>query len=80
MTGLTILLILFLCLIAMSVVFGLRGYIGLDFIIEINALSSPYHQLGISFFGDDDGPLLREKLSIGLIFFNLVFHFYKHKE
>lgn len=52
----------------------------MDFIIEINMLSSPYHHFGVSFFGDDEGPLLREKLVIGLIFFNLVLHFYKHKE
>lgn len=80
MTGLTILLILVLTLIVMATVYGFKNYIGLDFIVEINMFSSPYYQLGVSFFGDDDGPLLREKLSIGLIFFNLVFHFYKHKE
>ena len=79
MTGLTILLMFFLALVIMSLVYGFKGYIGIDFIIEINMFSSPYHHFGVSFFGDDEGPLLREKLVIGLIFFNLVLHFYKHK-
>lgn len=80
MTGLVTLLIFILALVIMSLVYGFRKHIGIDFIIEINMLSSPYHQFGVSFFGDDEGPMLRETLSIGLIFFNLVLHFYKHKQ
>jgi hypothetical protein len=80
MTGLMILLVFFLCLIAMSLVYGFRKHIGLDFIIEINMLSSPYHHFGVSFFGEDEGKYLVEKLVIGFIFFNIVIHFYKHRD
>ena len=62
----------------MSLFYGFRGYAGLDFIIEINLFQSPYHQFGISFFGEDYNDKFQiEKLSIGLIAINLVLVFYK---
>lgn len=77
-----VLLLLFIgCLIAMSLFYGFRGYKGLDFIIEINMFSSPYHHFGVSFFGDEyNDEYMVERLDIGLIVINIVLVFYKPKK
>ena len=64
----------------MSLVYGFRNNLGIDLIFEINMFSSPYHHLGVSFFGEDSKTHLIETLVIGLVFFNIVIVFYKEKE
>lgn len=74
-------LLVFLALLIISLVYGYRNNLGIDLIFEINQFSSPYHHLGISFFGeDDDRGYLAEKLVIGMVFVNVVIVFYKHKD
>ena len=74
-------LLVFLALLIMSLVYGFRKNLGIDLVFEVNQFSSPYHHLGISFFGeDDDRGFLAEKLVIGLVFVNIVIVFYKHKD
>ena len=74
-------LLILLALLIMSLVYGFRKNIGMDLILEINMFSSPYHHLGISFFGEDDPRgVLAEKLVIGMVFINVIFIFYKENE
>ena len=74
-------LLVFLALLIISLVYGYRNNLGIDVVFEINQFSSPYHHLGISFFGeDDDRGYLAEKLVIGVVFVNVVIVFYKHKD
>jgi len=74
-------LLVFLALLIMSLVYGYRKNVGIDIVFEINQFSSPYHHLGISFFGEDDERgFLAEKLVIGLVFANVVIVFYKHHD
>ena len=74
-------LLVFLALLIMSLVYGYRKNVGIDLVFEINTFSSPYHHLGISFFGEDDERgYLAEKLVIGMVFVNVVIVFYKHKD
>lgn len=70
-----------LALLIISLVYGFINNLGIDVVFEINQFSSPYHHLGISFFGeDDDRGYLAEKLVIGLVFVNVVIVFYKHHD
>ena len=74
-------LLVFLALLIMSLVYGYRKHLGIDLVFEVNQFSSPYHHLGISFFGEDDPRgFLAEKLVIGMVFVNIVIVFYKHKD
>jgi len=74
-------LLVFLALLIMSLVYGFIKNVGIDLVFEINTFSSPYHHLGISFFGEDDERgYLAEKLVIGMVFVNVVIVFYKHKD
>lgn len=74
-------ILVFQALLIMSVVYGYRKNVGIDVVFEINMLSSPYHHLGISFFGEDDPRgFLAEKLVIGMVFINIIFVFYKEKD
>jgi len=74
-------LLVFLALLIMSLVYGYRKNVGIDLVFEINTFSSPYHHLGVSFFGeDDDRGFLAEKLVIGMVFVNVVIVFYKHHD
>ena len=71
----------FLSLLVIALVYGFIKNVGIDVVFEINQFSSPYHHLGISFFGeDDDRGYLAEKLVIGLVFINVIIVFYKHHD
>jgi hypothetical protein len=71
----------FLALLIIALVYGFIKNVGIDVVFEINQFSSPYHHLGISFFGeDDDRGYLAEKLVIGLVFINVIIVFYKHHD
>ena len=72
--------IILLTLITMSLIYGFKDHLGIDLVFEINVFSSPYHHLGVSFFGEDTDTHLVETLVIGLVFINIVFVFYKKKE
>ena len=71
--------LIFLALLIMSLVYGFKNYLGLDVIFEINMFSSPYHQLGVSFFGENNKTHYVETLAIGLVFVNIIIVFYKEK-
>lgn len=75
-----ILLFILLSLLIMSLVYGFRNYLGLDFIIEINMFSSPYYQIGLSFFGENNKTHYVQTLCIGFVFFNFILVFYKEKK
>ena len=71
----------FLSLLVIALVYGFIKNVGIDIVFEINQFSSPYHHLGISFFGEDDERgFLAEKLVIGLVFINVIIVFYKHHD
>jgi hypothetical protein len=71
----------FLALLVIALVYGFIKNVGIDVVFEINQFSSPYHHLGISFFGEDDERgYLAEKLVIGLVFINVIIVFYKHHD
>jgi len=71
----------FLSLLVIALVYGFIKNVGIDLVFEINQFSSPYHHLGISFFGEDDERgFLAEKLVIGLVFINVIIVFYKHHD
>ena len=71
----------FLALLVIALVYGFIKNVGIDLVFEINQFSSPYHHLGISFFGEDDERgYLAEKLVIGLVFINVIIVFYKHHD
>jgi hypothetical protein len=71
----------FLALLVIALVYGFIKNVGIDVVFEINQFSSPYHHLGISFFGEDDERgFLAEKLVIGLVFINVIIVFYKHHD
>ena len=71
----------FLSLLVIALVYGFIKNVGIDLVFEINQFSSPYHHLGISFFGeDDDRGFLAEKLVIGMVFINIIIVFYKHHD
>ena len=70
-----------LALLIISLVYGFINNLGIDLVFEVNQFSSPYHHLGISFFGEDDERgFLAEKLVIGMVFVNIVIVFYKHHD
>lgn len=75
-----ILLLLLIALLIMSLVYGFKNYLDIDLIFEINMLSSPYYQFGISFFGENNRTHHVQTLCIGIIFINVVIVFYKEKE
>lgn len=71
----------FLALLVIALVYGFIKNVGIDVVFEVNQFSSPYHHLGISFFGEDDERgYLAEKLVIGLVFINVIIVFYKHHD
>ena len=71
----------FLSLLVIALIYGFIKNVGIDVVFEINQFSSPYHHLGISFFGEDDERgFLAEKLVIGMVFVNVVIVFYKHHD
>jgi hypothetical protein len=71
----------FLSLLVIALVYGFIKNVGIDLVLEVNQFSSPYHHLGISFFGEDDERgYLAEKLVIGLVFINVIIVFYKHHD
>jgi hypothetical protein len=71
----------FLSLLVIALVYGFIKNVGIDLVFEINQFSSPYHHLGISFFGEDDERgFLAEKLVIGMVFINIIIVFYKHHD
>lgn len=72
--------LIFLALLIMSLVYGFRKHLGIDVIFEVNMLSSPYYQLGLSFYGENNKTHFVETLVIGLVFLNIVIVFYKEKE
>ena len=74
-----IVLLLFGSLYIMSFVYGIINHIGMDILFEVNAFTSPYHHLGISFFLEDDEEYLKETLIIGMVFVNLIIVFYKRR-
>jgi len=72
------LVIITLGLLAIAVGYGLYRRLGTAVVVEINMFSSPYYHFGISFMGEPHSKnILQEKLIIGLVFFNLIFIFYK---
>jgi hypothetical protein len=64
----------------MSLIYGFNKYLNVEVVFEINTLSSPYHQLGISFFGENNRTHYVETLAIGLVFINIVIVFFKEKQ
>jgi len=67
-------------LVISSLLIGLYKSIHLQFIIELNTLSTPYYNVGISFYSeedDEDSSIIIEKVCIGLFFINLIIIFYK---
>jgi hypothetical protein len=72
--------ILIVVLVIISLIYGYSDVVNIQVIIEVNDLSTPYHHLGVSFFGEYENEQLVEQLIIGMIFFNVVIVFYKQKE
>jgi hypothetical protein len=67
-------------LVISSLLIGLYKSIHLQLIIELNTLSTPYYNVGISFYSeedDEDSSIVIEKVCIGLFFINLIIIFYK---
>ena len=67
-------------LVISSLLIGLYKSIHLQFIIELNTLSTPYYNVGISFYSeedDEDSSIIIEKVCVGLFFINLIIIFYK---
>jgi len=70
--------IITLSLLAIAIGYGMCRRLGTAVVVEINMFSSPYYHFGISFMGEPHSKnILQEKLIIGLVFFNLIFIFYK---
>jgi hypothetical protein len=70
--------IITLSLLAIAIGYGMYRRLGTAVVVEINMFSSPYYHFGISFMGEPHSKnILQEKLIIGLVFFNLIFIFYK---
>ena len=67
-------------LVISSLLIGLYKSIHLQLIIELNTLSTPYYNVGISFYSeedDEDSSIIIEKVCVGLFFINLIIIFYK---
>ncbi len=70
--------IITLSLLAIAIGYGMYRRLGTAVVVEINMFSSPYYHFGISFMGEPHSKnILQEELIIGLVFFNLIFIFYK---
>ena len=67
-------------LLGCSIAIGLFELLYLEFIIEFNTLTTPYYQLGITFYSEEDetdSSITIQKLCVGLFFINLNLVFYK---
>jgi len=67
-------------LVISSLLIGLYKSIHLQLIIELNTLSTPYYNVGISFYSeedDEDSSIIIEKVCVGLFFINIIIIFYK---
>lgn len=77
-SGLELASIIVMVLLIVSVYFGNLGSDRTEFLIEVNLLSSPYYNIGMSFnCVYEDEFMSIEELTIGLFFINFNLVFYK---
>jgi hypothetical protein len=78
MSGIELLLGVMLILIVSSVYYGIYKNRGIEVIVEINMLDSPYYNLGVSYDRTyEDGIRYTDQLTIGLVLINFNVFFYK---
>jgi hypothetical protein len=77
-----VVLIILSSLIAYPIIFGLYGFLQMDFIVEIKNLSSPYYTIGMHFleYETDDEDIIEQEFCISLYLIVFKFVFSKYKE
>ena len=74
-------LLFIICMVIMSIGFGVSRYEVIDFILEFKSFSNPYYNVGISFteHTTEDPEYIEQELIVGLFFVNVILVFYKEK-
>ena len=70
-------LIVCLVLVLVSVIVGISNLLFVEIFIDLNILSTPYFNFGVSFNAYEDGIHTIQSLVIGLFFVDVSIDFYK---
>lgn len=63
-----------------SVVYGIKGSVGIDVIFEIKSYNNPFYYIGMSFIEIEEEEYMRQEFVIGLFFINILMIVYKEKD